>query len=195
MLSTRDQKLKDILISSKELFWRYGFKRVSIEEVCKNAKVSKMTFYKHFKNKIDLVKQLYEMVTSEAMKKYNTIMNSDVSFIEKVKNSIDLKMEQTEMISKEFYEDLMISDNPEIIEMVNKSKTENIQAILNDYIKAQKNGEIRKNLKPEFILYFLNHMFEMANDKKLASLYNTPNEMIMELINFFFYGILPQGND
>lgn len=195
MNSIQDQKLKDILLAAKELFWRYGFKRVSIEEISKEANVSKMTFYKHFKNKIELVKSLYKLVSDEAMKNYNSIMKSDISFVEKVKKSIDLKKDQTKMMSKEFYEDLMKSDDPEIIEIVNRSKKANIQLILNDYIQAQQKGDIRKNLKPEFILYFLNHMFEMAGDDRLNSLYDTPNEMIMELTNFFFYGILPRQNE
>ena len=71
MNSIQDQKLRDILLAAKELFWKFGFKRVSVEEVCKEAQVSKMTFYKHFKNKIELVKSLYKLVSDEAMKKYN----------------------------------------------------------------------------------------------------------------------------
>ena len=195
MNSIKDQKLKDILLAAKELFMKYGFKRVSIEEVCREANVSKMTFYKHFPNKKDLVRQLYSYIISETLVEYDAIMESDSSFIEKVKKSIDLKMKSTEKISQEFYDDLLKSDDPEIIEMVNKSKIESIQRVLSDYTEAQKNGEIRKNVKPEFILYFLNHMFEMANDERLSSIYNTPNEMVMELINFFFYGVLPHNNE
>jgi hypothetical protein len=60
----------------------------------------------------------------------------------------------------------------------------------NDYVVAQKNGEIRKDVKPEFISYFLNHIYEMLGDENLSKLYANPNEMAMELIRFFFYGIL-----
>ena len=69
---------------------------------------------------------------------------------------------------------------------------ENIQMVLNDYLKAQKRGDIRKDIKPEFILYFLNHMITMTDDDQLSSLYSSPQDMIMELTNFFFYGILPR---
>ena len=44
-------KYNQILTKGKELFWKYGIKRVAIEEICKQAHVSKMTFYKYFKNK------------------------------------------------------------------------------------------------------------------------------------------------
>jgi len=192
MESIEDQKLREILIAAKELFWKYGFKRVTIEEVSREAKVSKMTFYKHFKNKIDLVKKIYELEVKKGMKKYRSIMDSDIPFVEKVEKSMELKREQTENLSPEFYNDILKGDIDELKKMFNETAQNNIQIILNDYIQAQKKGEIRKDIKPEFILYFMNHMMEMAKDQRLSGIYSTPNEMIMELNNFFFYGVLPR---
>ena len=189
------KKIDQILKVAKDLFWKYGIKRVTVEEICKEAQVSKMTFYKYFNNKIELVKYIYRNLIDLGMNKYKAIMNSNIPFVDKVRKSIDLKMEQTEALSQEFYNDLINSDDPEIKELFNKTVQQNIQIILNDYLEAQRKNEIRNDIKPEFILYFLNHMFEMANDKQLGSLYNTPNEMIMELTNFFFYGILPRDNE
>ena len=62
-------KQKQILETSKELFWKFGFKRVTIEEICKEAGVSKMTFYKYYPNKIELVKGLMKRVLSESLAK------------------------------------------------------------------------------------------------------------------------------
>ena len=58
-----------ILKIAKKLFWKFGFKRVTIEEVCKEAAVSKMTFYKHFPNKMAVVKTLLQEVFQDARKK------------------------------------------------------------------------------------------------------------------------------
>ncbi len=49
-----NEKYKDILETGQELFWKFGFRRVTIEEICKEAGISKMTFYKYFSNKMDL---------------------------------------------------------------------------------------------------------------------------------------------
>jgi hypothetical protein len=35
-------------------------------------------------------------------------------------------------------------------------------------------------------------MMEMGQDERLSMIYATPQEMILELTNFFFYGILPR---
>ena len=51
-----NKKYKQIIATSKELFWKFGIKRVTVEEICSQAHVSKMTFYKFFPNKIELAK-------------------------------------------------------------------------------------------------------------------------------------------
>ena len=60
-----------------------------------------------------------------------------------------------------------------------------------DLIMAQKKGEIRKDLKIEFIMYFFDKTYIMVTDPVLLSHYESVQEMILEVINFFFYGIMP----
>ncbi|MBU8891392.1 MAG: TetR/AcrR family transcriptional regulator [Bacteroidales bacterium] len=192
MESIDDQKLKEILIAAKELFWKYGFKRVTIEEVCREANVSKMTFYKHFKNKMELVKYILNHITDNANKKYRLIMDSDIPFSDKIKKTIDLKLEASQDISNEFYNDYVRHADPEMIAFLQEKRNEFLGTILKDYADAQKKGEIRKDLKPEFILYFLNQMQELIKDEQLEKMYDNPQDIIMEFTNFFFYGILPR---
>lgn len=192
MKSIDDQKLREIMIASKTLFWKFGFKRVTIEEVCREAKVSKMTFYKHFKNKMELIKALMNYIMDKAMKEYRVIMDSNIPFAEKIKKSIDLKMEQTNDISNEFYDDYVRHTDPEMLALFQQKSGEMMGSILNDYVEAQKKGDIRKDIKPEFILYFLNHMMEMAKDERLEKIYDNPQDMIMEITKFFFYGVMPR---
>ena len=193
MESISDQKLKEILIVAKELFWKYGFKRVTIEEVCREANVSKMTFYKHFKNKMELIKYLLNHIYDKAIKQYRNIMDSDIPFYEKVKKTLDLKMEQSKNISNEFMNDYIRHADPEMVKFLNQKMDENLQMIVNDYIQAQKKGDIRKDIKPEFILYILNHLQEIVKDEQLEKIYDNPQDIIMEFTNFFFYGILPRN--
>ncbi|MCK4464396.1 MAG: TetR/AcrR family transcriptional regulator, partial [Bacteroidales bacterium] len=83
MKNIDNQKFQQIITTAKNLFWKFGIKRVSIEEICREANVSKMTFYKHFSNKPELVKYIINKITSEALAKYKNIMSQDVSFSEK----------------------------------------------------------------------------------------------------------------
>jgi AcrR family transcriptional regulator len=185
-----NQKFKSLVSAASLLFWKFGIKRITIDEICHEAKVSKMTFYKFFNNKIDLARYVLETKMNEGISKYREIMDADIPFTRKIEMSIQLKMENTEDLSQEFLTDLYRNPNPELLEFFESRKKEFLDQILADFIKAQKSGYLRKNLKPEFILYFLNHMFEMAKDQALYSIYSNAQELIMELTNFFFYGIM-----
>ncbi len=62
---------------------------------------------------------------------------------------------------------------------------------MNHYKIAQEKGELRKDLKIDFILYIINKFFEFANDDYLISKYKTMQDLIVEINKFFLYGILP----
>lgn len=183
-------KKQQIIDTSRELFWKFGFRRVSIEEICSEANVSKMTFYKHFKNKDELVKYIIDLITGQAMNKYRKIMDSNIPFYQKVEKSIQLKMESADDMSQEFFDDFHKNASPELRGYFNKLVQGNLQAIMNDYIEAQKKGDVRPDINPRFILYFFNHIFEICKDENLMKIYKRPQDLIAEVTKFFFYGIL-----
>ena len=183
-------KREQILRTGKDLFWKFGIRRVTIEEICKEAGVSKMTYYKFFSNKMNLVKAILDRIYGDGIKAYRNIMDSDLPYTEKVIQTIHLKRDQTKAMSGEFFRDFLTHAEPEMVDYMEQVKSKNIQMIAEDYTRAQKEGNIRKDVKVEFILYFLNHVLEMSHDEKLIALYDNPQDMIMELTKFFFYGVL-----
>lgn len=184
-------KRQEILRTGKDLFWKFGFKRVSIEEICKEAGVSKMTYYKFFNNKIALVKTLLDGILQDGMKKYDEIMNSDIPYPEKVVLMIELKREQTHAMSSEFFRNYVQSGDPELIAYLEKLSRENLQKFTDDFRKAQENGDVRKDLKIEFMLAIMNHLVEWSmNDQNLLNLYDEPQDLAVEMTRFLFYGIL-----
>ena len=54
---------------------------------------------------------------------------------------------------------------------------------------GKKEGVIRKDLKPAFYLYMLNHIMDMIEDPKLKTLMPDVRERNEELIKFWFYGM------
>ena len=79
---------------------------------------------------------------------------------------------------------------PEVTELMQRMKQENFRLFLDDIVAAQKKGEIRKDINPQFILYFLNKMAEIAGDGQMIKMYESTRSLTAELINLFFYGIL-----
>jgi AcrR family transcriptional regulator len=190
MSNASNPKRELILKTGKELFWKFGFKRVTVEEVCKEAGISKMTFYKFFTNKIDLVKTIMNDILQESLSKYKNIMASEIPYPEKVVALIHLKSEQIETMSSEFFRDYVQTDDPEMISYLQQLSGESMQMFTDDFRKAQKNGDIRKDLKIEFIMYIMNHLVEMAQNDALINMYEEPQDLVMEITNFLFYGIL-----
>jgi AcrR family transcriptional regulator len=188
----KTQKFQQLVKTAGNLFLKHGIKRISVEEVCHAAGVSKMTFYKYFNDKIDLAKYVINHMVTEGIAQYQDIMKQKIPFSEKVKKMIVMKIDQTEGLSREWLGEFSYSSIPEIALLLQKIKQENLQLILKDLIAAQKEGDVRQDIKPEFILYFFNHMFEMMDDEQLLKLYESPQAALVELTNFFFYGILPR---
>jgi AcrR family transcriptional regulator len=189
-----NQKRKKILTEGKALFWKYGFKRITVEEICTAAHVSKMTFYKFFANKMELIKVILEEISKESIRGYREIMDADIPFTEKITRQLEMKMKGTAEMSTEFMNDLILHAESDIHEIYAKIAEDTLKMVHADYLKAQQEGDIRPDIKPEFIIYFLNHLFEMFKDKNLSNLYESPNEMTMELLNFFFYGVANRDN-
>ncbi len=190
MSNLSNPKRDIILETGKALFWKFGYKRVTIEEICKEAGVSKMTYYKYFTNKIDLVKTIMDALLRVSLDKYNAIMASDIPYPEKVVKMIHLKKDQIEHMSSEFFKDYVQSGDPELISYLEQVSGESMQITMDGFRKAQENGDIRKDLKIEFIMYVMNHLTELAHEDTLLSMYDTPQDLVMEITNFLFYGIL-----
>ena len=186
-----NEKHKQIIQTGQKLFFKYGIKRVTVEEICREASVSKMTFYKHFRNKNELAKEIIRLILDVQMAKYREFMDrTDITFEEKIRQTIQMKMEGTRDISAAYFDDYMIHSDPDLAEFIQVESAKVYKEVLKDYTEAQKRGDIRKDIKPEFIQFFLNYILEMAKDEKLLALYGHPQKLIMELVNFFFYGIM-----
>lgn len=187
-----NQKYIDILKTGKDLFWKYGIKRVTVEEICKEAGVSKMTFYKFFPNKIEFAKVIWEKVMTDSLSKFKNTVNSDIEFQDKVKEMFSIKLQATEDISLEFIKDIY-----KLPELGLQNKTEeygkqSLQIFVNFLKESQKTGLIRKDIKIEFIIYYFNQMSQMFDDANLVANYKHPHDLIMESMNFMFYGLSPK---
>ena len=160
-MEKRSRKLQSILDAAKSLFWKYGIRRVTIEEICQVAGVSKMTYYKYFSNKTAIAKYIIEDITESSFKTYKEILASEISYDQKVKKMIELKLENSNNISQELFYDLYKYRDEEIARTIEAIKDKMFGLYLEDFRNAQKSGDIRSDIKPEFILFFLNKITEM----------------------------------
>lgn len=179
------------MTAAQKLFYRFGIRKVSIEEICREAKVSKMTFYKYFPNKIALAKSVLDAIFAVSINETNKVLKEDLPFIEKLDKMVQWKINYNKDASMAFIREIYASDDadPEIIRYIRNEFKKNIETFINDFVNAQQAGWIRKDIKPQLIMAMLNQMAIISGDERVLSAYNNVTELITEMSRFFIYGI------
>jgi AcrR family transcriptional regulator len=168
---------------------RYGVKRVTVEEICRNANISKMTFYKYFKNKIGLAEYIIFSILDSAQIEFDSIWQQLSTFEHKINQFIKLKMVYAKKFSKEFLIDF-IRLSPSIRDKILDYSQRNQITFIKMVEQAQKGGSIRKDVSINLMTYMLNQFMELRDNKDFIALYDNTEDLTMDMINFYFYGIL-----
>ncbi len=184
-------KQRQILENAEDLFQRFGIRRISVEEICSTAKVSKMTFYKYFKNKNALVRFLWGRWFEENNMKIAEVRAMEISFTDKLALFLKLKEEGTQKISYQFALDYL-NGVPELEEFFREQYTKSINQFMDFIREAQQKGDVRPDMKIEFFLAVIEAMKGLMQNKELVNMYPQYQDFIMEVNNFLFYGLLPR---
>ncbi len=189
------KKKKAITRTGARLFERYGVRRVSVEEICREAGCSKATFYKYFKNKTELVKHILTRMSEAVHRRTDQIRAMDVSFAEKVRLFTNDRLEATRKTSETFIEEL-VHANDDLAEFVAELTAANHRRFLEFVTDAQSRGDVRPGVKPVFLLALLGKLGELTADEELKKHYEDYVALTREIVDFFFFGVVaPGGND
>lgn len=184
-----NNKLK-ITTAAGQLFNKFGFRKVSVEEICQTAGLSKMTFYKHFKNKNELIKYIWQTLIDESWAKLDALEENNASFWEKIQAILKIKAESTSSFSDQYIKDYL-NMAPELQNFYNQIFTETMRRFAIIIQRAQEKGELRKSLRPEFFLAVVNQFLELAKNEQLAKLYPNYSDFAIEINNYLYYGMMP----
>lgn len=190
-----NKSYQSIFLSAKQLFWKHGISRVTVEEICMVAGVSKMTFYRNFSNKKEIAKIVLNEICKSGFEDYKNIMASDLVFPEKIQKLVLLKHNSVSELSEEFVYDIYNKEETELQEILIEYQKQMIGNIIADFTEAQNNGWIRKDVKISFLVFYLNKINEMIVDQNFRKLYPNIHDAVMELTNLFFYGIINQNSE
>ena len=184
-----NKKYQNLINTARELFFKHGTKRVTIEEICEKADVSKMTFYKFFRNKDDLATKILSELKNRIFNEQNEIMNQNIPFIDKIKGILNHFIMTSEEL-EDIFLDEMSGTNEAFVNFFSTLKNNSNQLMV-DFIKqGQQEGVIRKSLKPELILYLAEVMENVMNGDRMKSIVPDPHERIDLMLNLTFYGIV-----
>ena len=184
---TRSSKKREQIVSTAErLFSRFGAKRVSVEEICQQAGVSKMTFYKYFPNKIELVRTIRDEWVEEGFRKFDEINAMDLPFPEKIDLMTQWKVEFATRVNAEFIRELVSIDDA--IERFKRGYLGNIKT-------AQKKGEVRSDIDPEFLWLVVEKLGELVKEERWKGVFSEFSEYQQQLRTLLWYGLLTRKGD
>jgi AcrR family transcriptional regulator len=184
------KKRPALLKAGLALMMKHGIERISVEDICREACVSKMTFYKYFANKPALIGAILEDQFRTLESRIDAIRESDLSYQEKIKAFIRLKIDQTAPMSWDFVKELQSARNLEWLNAMMVWNDKILRLFLDHLKKGQDSGEIRTNVSPETLLYAIDRMIEWENDERFAGRFVTVEALANEILNFVFFGFL-----
>ena len=99
-------KKEEVINAARDLFTKYGYKKVSMDEISKEANVTKKTIYSYFSDKEAMFKYFASEELQSMKEKIENDVNSSTSFIDRV--------------SKILYESLLFRKNSDLIKTIIK---------------------------------------------------------------------------
>jgi AcrR family transcriptional regulator len=175
-------KKRDQLIQTGEtLFVKHGLSRVTVEEICRQADVSKPTFYKYFKSKEALARCIDELWIEEALQRIDEIDNDDAPFTEKMKQILAVKKDLSARPGPEFMEDLI---------HLNIDLSHALRRVMQFLVKYQHRGDMRADIRPEFLMAAFDAINKLQVDNRIQQLYGDAETLAEDVFNLFYYGAL-----
>lgn len=188
MTKQSEKKLKRLLEKAEELFWKYGYNAVSVEQIAAEAGISKMTLYKHFPSKEDLFVEVMKNTIDYHMNKIMENISGSSHTIEKIEYLYNYSREMSKDYPLILIRDIIEKKN--IYDKVAELKLERAlpiwQYILKDGISKK---EIR-NLDFDFVSELLmnlpiavKNMDFLGDKEKMITFYEN-------FMDFIKYGLL-----
>lgn len=184
MENTKDK----IYQAAKELIWENGINNTNVADICNEAGVSKMTFYRKYENKKELLKLIIDDNYNRFNQKYDEIFQKDLPFNEKIMELIYAHSELLKGISKKYIDDIAHQDNAELKEFIQKKHMIYNESVVQLLIREQSKGNIRADVDIEFLNFFRNNIIELLFKPKLQKIYPDTEELIIQLIKMFYFG-------
>jgi AcrR family transcriptional regulator len=177
-------KREQIVRTAQDLFSRFGAKRVTVEEVCRKAGVSKMTFYKYFHNKVELVRTIRDDLVEEGFRKFDEIDAMEIPFPEKIDLMTKWKVEFSSRVNARFIQELVSLDD-----VMDRAK----RRYMSNIAKAQRGGEIRSDIDLEFLWMVTEKLYELVKEGTWKGVFSDFSRFQEQLRTLIFYGLLTRS--
>lgn len=184
-----------IVEKAQELFFRYGLKSITMDDIASNLGASKKTIYQYFKDKDSLVDAVVQREIEQDMQECGRIAVSCENAVHEVFKAFDMLQEMlTTMNPSIIFE--MQKYHPEAYKKMNAHKNKFfVNIIKENLIRGIAEGNYREDLNIDILSrYRIESVFLGFNPEIFMQGKFTLVEVEMELMEHFLYGICtPKG--
>jgi TetR/AcrR family transcriptional regulator, cholesterol catabolism regulator len=182
-----------ILEEAERLFWKYGVRSITMDDIARRLAISKKTIYQHFTDKEDIVVQVTRFRLSKdqaimdcAYATAETPIHEMLAMLDEMRKNVD-KMNPTLMMDiKRYY--------PTAWSLYTKFKEEFIMKLMIDNIRRGINdGYFRADVNPDILARMRVEQVEMAFEMTVFS--DKTHDMMtvqQELTHHFVRGLLTE---
>lgn len=157
-MNQTEKKKKAILAVTFELLNQKRIKEITVDEIAQKAEVSKVTLFKYFQSKNQLMNLVIITAFKNMVTEIEAILQSPLDFTSTYEAITQLKVKQIKQYSPTFSENLMLqySESPDFFDPDTLSiQTKIYEELFN---KGQKEGKIAQNYSKDDFLFIL-HLF------------------------------------
>jgi AcrR family transcriptional regulator len=184
-------KKGQIVAAGRALFLRLGIRKVRVEEVCTDARVSKRTFYKYFRHKDDLAITVLGELFAEGRTRVEAVLAMDCPIEEKVRQIIAVKSRLASETSAAFYREVVDAETaPGRFVLQEQRKWD--ERVRRFYADAQARGQIRGDIDIDVLMALIVRIRDLVKDPDLVRLVPDFSLLVETLMKLFFYGIVPR---
>lgn len=188
MAGQSQKKLDRLMEKAEELFFKYGYNGVSVDQIAKEAGISKMTVYKHFHNKEDLFVEVIGDNIRKQMDEARRLMDEKYHTLDKIEALYDYSMDAAKKYPHILLKDII--ERKSFLERITDLKTEIAlplwKHILEDGISK---GEVR-SMDVEFVSGLLMNMPNAVKNLDFMDSEEGMMKFYKNFIDFLKYGLL-----
>ncbi|MCD8740834.1 TetR/AcrR family transcriptional regulator [Mucilaginibacter roseus] len=139
-----DKVREDIITAAEEVFQKYGYLRVSMQDISKASGKGRSTLYYYFRNKMEVFDAVSHRLFGQLLKECQKVISPDATFVVNIERYYSVKLRNLKKIVSSY--ELVTEDfrqDPSLLAAKTHKLQDNEIAILNNIIQwAQANNEI-----------------------------------------------------
>lgn len=189
-----DETKDKIHDTALNLFTRFGFKRVTMEDLSKQMAISKKTIYKFFLSKDQLLESIIEWKKNYVQGKVDSILeDNSLDFKEKLNRILKFVTKEISHMHVEFLQELQYH-RPELWEKMQEFKKESIFKFFKKMVRQGiDSGYFREDIDDTvFTTMYYQTVLNIMTPQFLSTVSYTSEEIYRMIIKVYFHGLIKE---